>query len=57
MNLDNYIVLGIYICGWLLLLWVGGLWADRKLEKMRKDMGLPEPQKRAIVGESHKPWM
>jgi hypothetical protein len=52
----NWIILGLYMVVWLALLAIGCWWADRKLlEKMRRDMGLPEPQKRSIVGQSHKP--
>lgn len=34
---------------------VWGWWTDRVLERRRGDM--PKPQDRAVVGQTHKPWM
>lgn len=51
---DPMLFLGFVVL-WFALL--GGLaWlSDRLLERRRPT--IPPPQKRAIVGETHKPWM
>ena len=48
------LLLGCF-CLWLAALAVLGWWLDRKLESERKN--LPPPDKRTVVGQSHKPWM
>lgn len=44
-----FIVVLCVLCG------AGAWWSDRQLEKRRPRV--PPPQRRAVVGETHKPWM
>jgi len=53
--MENAILLLLSLTVLCALLAAGAWWADRKLEESRPE--LPPPQKRAIVGETHKPWM
>ena len=52
---DRLVALLLFVTVLCAVLALGAWWADRELERSRPRV--PKPERRAVVGQSHKAWM